>query len=93
MDEDDEIKRKRAPPRIIRQTASSFEPKPKEEVPTFELDPDTEQSDQVIVIGLDETGQQPSEEQLTAIIQVCYLVLCFTLIIIHRLFSAISRRL
>lgn len=69
MDEDDELKRKRAPPRIIRQTASS-ESKPKDDVATFDLDPDTEQSDQVIVIGLDETGQQPSEEQLTAIIQV-----------------------
>ena len=29
-----------------------------------------EQAEQVIVIGLDESGQQPSEEQLTAIIQV-----------------------
>lgn len=69
MDEDDDVKRKRAPPRIIRQTPS-VESKPKDDVTTFELDPDTEQSEQVIVIGLDETGQQPSEEQLTAIIQV-----------------------
>ena len=70
MDEDDELKRKRAPPRIIRQTANSVEAKTKEDASAFDLDPDTEQSDQVIVIGLDETGQQPSEEQLTAIIQV-----------------------
>ena len=71
MDDDDELKRKRTPPRIIRQTGSS-ESKPKEvDISAYDLDPDTEQSDQVIVIGLDETGQQPSEEQLTAIIQVC----------------------
>lgn len=78
MDEDDEMKRKRTPPRIIRQTTAS-DSKPKEvDVSTFDIDPDSEQSDQVIVIGLDETGQQPSEEQLTAIIQV----LAFNIIIV-----------
>lgn len=70
MDEDEDLKRKRTPPRIIRQTVTA-EPKPKEiDVSAYDLDVDSEQSDQVIVIGLDETGQQPSEEQLTAIIQV-----------------------
>ncbi len=73
MDEDDDLKRKRTPPRIIRQTTAT-EHKPKEvDISAYDLDPDTEQSDQVIVIGLDETGQQPSEEQLTAIIQVFWL--------------------
>lgn len=70
MDEDEDLKRKRTPPRIIRQTVMA-EPKPKEiDLSAYDLDVDSEQSDQVIVIGLDETGQQPSEEQLTAIIQV-----------------------
>lgn len=70
MDEDEDLKRKRTPPRIIRQTVTA-EPKPKEiDLSAYDLDVDSEQSDQVIVIGLDETGQQPSEEQLTAIIQV-----------------------
>ena len=70
MDDEEELKRKRTPPRIIRQTIAA-ESKPREvDVTTFDIDPDSEQSDQIIVIGLDETGQQPSEEQLTAIIQV-----------------------
>lgn len=70
-DDDDEFKKKRNPPRIIRQPAGadSGGAKPKE-TDDFEFDAETEQADQVIVIGLDETGQQPSEEQLTAIIQV-----------------------
>lgn len=70
MEDEEELKRKRTPPRIIRQSIAA-ESKPREvDVTTFDIDPDSEQSDQVIVIGLDETGQQPSEEQLTAIIQV-----------------------
>lgn len=72
MEEEDDLKRKRMPPRIIRQTVHQ-ESKPKDtDVSAFDIDPETEQSDEIIVIGLDETGQQPSEEQLTAIIQVIF---------------------
>jgi len=63
-EETEDGKRKRMP-RIIRQ---SFGESHKHR---FDVDNDEcEEHEQVIVIGLDKTGQQPSEEQLTAIIQV-----------------------
>ena len=68
-DEDDERKKSQTA-RIIRPSqeiaSASKSSKFQEEEEEMEQD-----STQVIVIGLDETGQQPSEEQLTAIIQVC----------------------
>jgi hypothetical protein len=65
-------------PRIIRQYGNSVETSKTrlaaESRDTSALDEDEEEeidsAEQVIVIGLDETGKQPSEEQLTAIIQV-----------------------
>ena len=65
-------------PRIIRQHGNSVETSKTrltaEARDTCALDEDEEEeidsAEQVIVIGLDETGKQPSEEQLTAIIQV-----------------------
>ena len=68
--EPEEPKRKRialppSQPRIIRKTEVK-----REDEDAYDIDMESEQADQVIVIGLDESGQQPSEEQLTAIIQV-----------------------
>ena len=60
--EEEEAKRKTRMPRIIRQTLA--------ETQKTRFDVAEEEEEQVIVIGLDKTGQQPSEEQLTAIIQV-----------------------
>lgn len=83
VEEDEELKRKQRvpPPRIIRQQnttiANTGTPAPSSsrsaKLIADDIDADSEVVDepgQVIVIGLDETGQQPSEEQLTAIIQV-----------------------
>lgn len=72
MEEEEELKPKRPPPRIIRHPGPSLEHsavKVKEETSAYDLDPDSEQTGQVIVIGLDEIGQQ-SEENLAAKIQV-----------------------
>lgn len=60
-----------AQPRIIRKSDVKKEMKDEEE-DAYDIDMESEQAEQVIVIGLDESGQQPSEEQLTAIIQVGY---------------------
>lgn len=77
--EPEEPKRKRvvlpAQPqtRIIHQSNVKMEYKNEEEA-YDDIDMESEeQAEQVIVIGLDESGQQPSEEQLTAIIQVGFL--------------------
>ena len=52
-------------PRIIRQSIGEAQKN------RFDAGNDeSEEHEQVIVIGLDKSGQQPSEEQLTAIIQV-----------------------
>lgn len=68
-DEEDDEKRKRLP-RIIRQSAPGPVDTAKlRSAPVNEIKEEVE-CEQVIVIGLDETGKQPSEEQLTAIIQV-----------------------
>lgn len=63
-EETEDGKRKRMP-RIIRQGFGEAQ----KNRPDAAND-ESEEHEQVIVIGLDKTGQQPSEEQLTAIIQV-----------------------
>lgn len=75
---EEELRRKNRtiPPRIIRQNSSiksDVTPTNTKIHEDEEIGADeelVEDSGQVIVIGLDESGNQPSEEQLTAIIQV-----------------------
>lgn len=69
MEDEEDLKPKRPPPRIIRQPAPSQDHKLKDDLSQYDLDPDTEQAGHVIVIGLDEISH-PSEEELTAKIQV-----------------------
>ena len=65
-EDEEELRRKSRMPRIIRQ-ASGEASKVRQDL---RLDDSEMEQGQVIVIGLDQTGQQPSEEQLTAIFEV-----------------------
>ena len=69
MEEEEELKPKRPPPRIIRHPGPSLDHSAKAKEDAYDLDADAEQTDQIIVIGLDEIGQ-PSEEDLAEKIQV-----------------------